>query len=188
MMAKRRKSTESVPAVGANYGDLLTGISDLLDQARRMSARAVNSILTATYWEIGRRVVEFELGGKARAEYGEELVKKLAHDLQAKHGRGFSIRNVWNMKSFYLGWGIVQTPSAQFEARVKLLPEESSDEGDIFQTPPGKSALVPLLPSGHPTALINRFARSRNSEARNSDYSTCTRNASGDQGSKSWLN
>ena len=46
-----------------------------LERARRMSARSVNSILTATYWEIGRRIVEFEQGGKARAEYGEALLK-----------------------------------------------------------------------------------------------------------------
>ena len=41
------------------------------------SARAVNGILTAAYWEVGRRVVEFEQGGKARAEYGEALLKRL---------------------------------------------------------------------------------------------------------------
>ena len=73
-MAKRRKSTEIVPRHEPDYGGLLTGISDLLDQARRMTARTVNNILTATYWEIGRRLVEYEQGGKARAEYGEALL------------------------------------------------------------------------------------------------------------------
>ena len=48
----------------ATYSGLVTGISDLLEHARRMSVRSVNSILTATYWEIGRRIVEFEQGGK----------------------------------------------------------------------------------------------------------------------------
>ena len=73
-MAKRRKSTEIVPMLEPDYGGLLTGISDLLDQARRMSARTVNRILTATYWEIGRRIVEHEQGGEARAEYGQNLL------------------------------------------------------------------------------------------------------------------
>lgn len=38
----------------------MTGIAELLEQARRGAVRAVNSILTAAYWEIGRRIVEFD--------------------------------------------------------------------------------------------------------------------------------
>src|SRR5438132_4934314 len=75
-----------------------------------------NGILTAAYWDIGRRIVEFEQGGQARADYGERLIQRLAQDLSAQHGRGFSERNVWNMKAFYLGWQILQTPSAEFQA------------------------------------------------------------------------
>ena len=105
-MTKRRKSTEIVPRPEPDYGGLLTGISDLLDQARRMTARTVNNILTATYWEIGRRIVEYEQGGKARAEYGEELLKRLGTDLSVKHGRGFSWRNLFRMRAFYLAWEI----------------------------------------------------------------------------------
>jgi hypothetical protein len=47
----------------------------------RAAARSVNAAMTATYWEIGRRVVEYEQGGKARAGYGEALVERLARDL-----------------------------------------------------------------------------------------------------------
>ena len=68
-----------------------------------MSARSVNSILTTTYWEIGRRIIEFEQGGKARAVYGEGLWKRLAADLTAKYGRGFSKSNLGSMRGFYLG-------------------------------------------------------------------------------------
>ena len=88
-MAKRRNKTEMTVRPGPEYGGLLTGISELLDQARRMSARTVNNVLTATYWEIGRRIVEYEQGGKARAEYGGELLKRLAADLTRRFGRGF---------------------------------------------------------------------------------------------------
>ena len=41
-----------------NYGHLLDGLTDLLDEARRSTARAVNRVMTATYWEIGRQIVE----------------------------------------------------------------------------------------------------------------------------------
>ena len=87
----RRRATQLVTA--ASYGDFVLGISVLLDEARRSSARVVNSILAATYWEIGRRIVEFEQGGKKRAEYGEGLLQTLAGDLTQKFGRGFSARN-----------------------------------------------------------------------------------------------
>jgi predicted nuclease of restriction endonuclease-like (RecB) superfamily len=133
-MAKRSKNTEIVPRSEPDYGSLVTGISDLLEHARRMSARSVNSILTATYWEIGRRIVEFEQGGKARAQYGEATIAQLAGDLSAKHGRGFSKRNLEQMRAFYLGWEIAQTPTAQFEARVRLTAEEGGAK-QILSTP-----------------------------------------------------
>ena len=50
--------------------------------------------MTATYWQIGRRIVEQEQKGSTRASYGEELVAKPAKDLTARFGRGFSRTNV----------------------------------------------------------------------------------------------
>ncbi|MBI4354328.1 MAG: hypothetical protein HY595_03745, partial [Candidatus Omnitrophica bacterium] len=73
----------------------------------------VNAIITATYWEIGRRIVEYEQSGKKRAEYGEALLKRLSSDLTSKFGRGFSERNLEQMRLFYLGWPISQTVSAK---------------------------------------------------------------------------
>jgi predicted nuclease of restriction endonuclease-like (RecB) superfamily len=118
-MAKRRK-TVRVTAPAPEYTGLIGEIAGLLEHSRRTAARAVNNVLTGTYWEIGRRIVEFEQGGKARAEYGEGLIQRLARDLALQFGRGFSERNLWNMKDFYLGWAILQTPSAEFEAQVRL--------------------------------------------------------------------
>jgi len=42
------------------YSGLVTGIVELLDTARKSAARSVNSIMTTTYWEIGRRIVRTE--------------------------------------------------------------------------------------------------------------------------------
>src|SRR5260370_12945737 len=135
-MAKRRKSRQLVPAP-AGYGGLCTGISDLLDQARRMAARTVNSILTATYWEIGRRIVEFEQGGQARAEYGEALLARLASDLTVKHGRGFSRQGLQKMRAFYLGCEIGPTVSGKCEG-CALKPAELAAVEAICSTPSGK--------------------------------------------------
>lgn len=98
------------------YPGLVAGIRELLEAARRSSARAVNTLMTATYWEIGRRIVEFEQGGSRRAGYGEELLKRLAQDLSARVGRGFSRQNLQNMRQFYLAASPdrkCQTPSGK---------------------------------------------------------------------------
>ncbi len=133
-MAQRNKSNSL--AKNAGYDDLLSGISELLDAARRTVARRVNGVLTATYWEIGRRIVEHEQGGQHRADYGEQVVTRLAADLTRQHGRGFSKSNVFLMRGFFLGWEIFQTPSGKSEARAKF------GGNSIVQTPSGQSAAL----------------------------------------------
>src|SRR5438128_1944919 len=68
-------TAQQVGVVPAEYEDLLSRVSALLEQGRRATVRTTNAILTATYWQIGRQIVEYEQGGKARAEYGEVLLK-----------------------------------------------------------------------------------------------------------------
>ena len=89
-------------------------ITLLLEEARRQAARSVNAILTATYWEIGRRIVEREQQGAQRAGYGEQLLARLSDDLSARFGRGFSERNLRQIRQFYIEWQIRQTVSAEF--------------------------------------------------------------------------
>ena len=81
---------------------MLGGVVELLEAARRAAARSVNAVMTAAYWEIGRRIVEFEQGGLARAAYGEVLMRRLAADLGKRFGRGFSLTNLKQCKKFYL--------------------------------------------------------------------------------------
>jgi len=77
------------------YKPLLDGIVAVLEESRRATGRAVNSILTATYWEIGRRIVMEEQLGRRKADYGDQLVEQLAADLTARFGKGFSRTNVF---------------------------------------------------------------------------------------------
>ncbi len=101
-------------SIGPAYAPLFAGICELLEVARRAAARTVNSIMTTSYWEIGRRIVEEEQRGRLKAEYGEQLIEQLAIDLTGRFGRGFSRTNVFQMRQFYLAYRtIVQTPSGQ---------------------------------------------------------------------------
>lgn len=93
----------------AGYAAVHVSIVDLLQAARAQAARSVNALMTASYWEIGRRIVEAEQKGKRRAGYGEQLIERLSADLSAEFGRGFSRQNLQQMRSFYLNWPIEQT-------------------------------------------------------------------------------
>lgn len=86
------------------YADLLTGVVRLIEQARLATVRSVNTVMPSTYWVVGQRIVEHEQAGVERAAYGEELIKRLARDLTTRLGRGFSERNIRQMRLFYLGW------------------------------------------------------------------------------------
>lgn len=88
----------------AEYIDVRSGIVDLLKTARAVSVRSINAVMTATYWEIGRRIVESEMQGEKRADYGERLVERLAVDLSEQFGRGFGKINLWRMRAFFQAW------------------------------------------------------------------------------------
>jgi len=86
------------------YERFVAEIQDLIAYARRQSARSVNVYLTATSWELGRRIVEYEQGGKVRAGYGQALLSRLSVDLTPRFGRGYSVDNLELMRRFYQAW------------------------------------------------------------------------------------
>jgi predicted nuclease of restriction endonuclease-like (RecB) superfamily len=99
-MTNQEKS--NIPPADNTYRQFSEDICNLLEKAKESAGRAVNAILTATYWEIGRRIVEFEQKGKERAEYGTALLINLSEDLTTRFGRGFSVDNIELMRLFYL--------------------------------------------------------------------------------------
>ena len=104
------------------YQTVFGDVSKIIDAARDSAARSVNAAMTAAYWLIGRRIVEFEQSGEERAEYGAALIERLAEDLTGRFDRGFSRQNVQNMRLFYLSYPpnkIRQTPSGILEAGLR---------------------------------------------------------------------
>jgi uncharacterized protein DUF1016 len=172
-----RRSTES------RYSGLVKDLSGLLESARRASARAVNTVMTVTYWEIGRRIVEFEQGGEKRAQYGAELLERLSADLTRRFGRGFSRPNLQRFRDFYRSFPLEEirsTPSSISPpgetARIRsTLSSESS--GGVPPSAPEKAAIhglagdFPLL-----DPLLGEERRSRPIRARGtSQQGACPR-------------
>lgn len=164
---KRSADHPSQSAASQNYSGLVRDIGALLAAARRSSARAVNALMTTTYWEVGRRIVEFEQRGEMRAASGQELPKRLSRDLTARLGRGFSERNLEQMRLFYDGWPISQTASAKSQLSTSQTPSAESNVLSTFQPVAADARLRALagafpLPWSHYVRLLsvsNREAR-----------------------------
>lgn len=132
-----RKPIKPDNTLETHYDSVLGDISKVIDEARSSAARSVNSIMTAAYWLIGRRIFEFEQKGSERADYGEELLKRLSRDLTSRYGRGFAKSNLYQMRSFYMAYqDIFQTPSG--------ISDDSGSPRSLqkFQTASGISELV----------------------------------------------
>jgi predicted nuclease of restriction endonuclease-like (RecB) superfamily len=156
---KKETAMNNMPALPENYDAVRSGIVELLQSARRSAARNINSLMTAVYWEIGRRIVEYEQRGEARAEYGEQLVEQLATDLSGQFGRGLGKANLWQMRAFYRTWPeqkILQTVSGESATRII--------SSDIGATSSSIVALVERFPL--PWSAYVRLLAVKNSDAR----------------------
>lgn len=155
------KTGKTIQHKAADYDSVLSGVVELLDMARRASARVVNTLMTATYWEIGRRIVEHEQAGQKRAGYGEEVVSKFSKDLTQRFGRGFGPAQVAAMRQFHLTFPLpdnFQSVIGKSEILQSVIGKSSA--GAIERLSPVAQALP--LPWTHYVRLL----RVRNSHAR----------------------
>jgi predicted nuclease of restriction endonuclease-like (RecB) superfamily len=111
---------------------LHSNIRKLLISARQTIVCNVNTLQVLTHFEIGRLIVEHEQKGAERAEYGERILKELSKHLTSEFGRGFSWRNLSNMRRLYLEYH----DRVQHYANGRLLPDKLPN---ILQTPFAKS-------------------------------------------------
>ncbi|WP_260441525.1 DUF1016 N-terminal domain-containing protein [Burkholderia sp. Bp8991] len=150
----------------AAYAGLHREIADVVASAREATARTVNALMTATYWEIGRRIVEFEQGGEGRAAYGEAVICRLGVDLSERFGRGFGWRNLAQMRAFYLTWPadrILQTLSAQ-STPARIVPTASAKSTKAaVKASPGVAfelnAIAQAFPLPWSIAILKRWSR-----------------------------
>jgi hypothetical protein len=147
--------TKKTQLIDSTYPNLVAQLVGLLERARVNSARSVNAVMTATYWQIGRRIAEQEQRGEKRAQYGKALLRRLAEDLTPRFGRGFSERNLLAMREFYRAWPIPQTPSAELTKpgiaeKILRNPQTVSADSRAVESP------IPFnLPWSHYVRLLS---------------------------------
>lgn len=105
---------------------LVNDLKTIVSKARSKAFAAVNYSLVERNWRIGKRIVEEEQNGEARAEYGKHIIEVASAALTEEFGKGFSYTNIANYKRFFLMFNnlpILQTVSEEFkEQELHLLP------------------------------------------------------------------
>lgn len=81
--------------------DLLSDARQIIDEARTVAYSAINLTLVQRNWLLGKRISEESLKGEDRAKYGAEIIKKLAKQLTAEYGNGFTKTNLYSFMDFY---------------------------------------------------------------------------------------
>ena len=159
---------------GANRREdaLYSQIALILEQNRKSVTVAVNTAMVRTYYEIGRSIVENEQKGNIRAEYGKEILKNLSARLTANYGKGFSQRNLEQMRQFFLIYSkeISQTVSAEFTLSYShylfLMRIDNPDERKFYEIEAKNSNWsLRELKRQFDSALYERLAVSKDKES-----------------------
>ncbi len=146
--------------------NLYTKVTELLNQARQNVAQTINNTMATAYFKIGRMIVEEEQQGKERAEYGKHILNELSEKLVTEFGKGFSKRNLEQMRQFYLTYSIAQTVSAQFKLTwshyLKLMRITDVNERNFYEIEAIKNNWsLRELQRQYDSALYTRLALSK---------------------------
>ena len=132
---KDTKETTAVSKPDPEYEKLLSNVGDALSRGRQRVASFVGAQTVATYWEIGKYIVEYEQNGHEKAEYGSSTLKQISHDLTERFGSGFGMSNVNKMRKIYIEYPILQTLSAKltWSHYVELLKIDDPLERSFYE-------------------------------------------------------
>ncbi|MDQ0638566.1 putative nuclease of restriction endonuclease-like (RecB) superfamily [Pedobacter sp. W3I1] len=113
--------------------ELFNAIKEIISQSRLKVFRAANSALLESYWQIGKLIVEDELQGKLRAEYGAATLRTLSNQLTLEFGKGFDESNLRNIRSFYKSFPIRDAVRHELSwTHYRLLSRLDSEEKRKF--------------------------------------------------------
>ena len=152
----------------SGYQQLLGRISEVYTAGQLRAHQAVNTVMTETYWQIGHDIVEFEQGGKARADYGKGLLSTLSRDLTLRHGKGFSRSNVSRFRQFYMAYPICAKAShiLSWSHFIELLKLDDPLERSFYEQQAIREKWsVPELQRQKKTSLFLRLAAGKDRES-----------------------
>ena len=84
------------------YQSVITDVKNIIASGQKKAYNAASKAMVLTYWNVGKRIVEQEQAGNARAEYGKALVEVLSKELAREYGNSYSKRNLQYFRKFYL--------------------------------------------------------------------------------------
>lgn len=116
--------------------NLFNSVKEIIVNAKQHAFRSNNSILLNMYWDIGKLIVNEEQQGKAKAQYGKAVLKKLSGQLMFEFGKGFDERNLNNMRAFYLAfpiWNAVRTELSWTHYRIISRIEDNENRLQYIQ-------------------------------------------------------
>lgn len=88
-------------ALAQDAGVLIADVRKIIDEAHSLAQKSVNVALLQRNWLLGKRILEEEMRGEARAEYGAGVIKKLSKELTSIYGKGFEQRTLYRFVRFY---------------------------------------------------------------------------------------
>lgn len=112
-----------LPGLPVGYQEFFEDIKTRIRAAQIKAAISANRELIVLYWDIGKSIVE-----RQKSEgWGKAVVDRLAADLCKEFPgiEGFSPRNVWRMRAFYLAW--TDELVAQPARKPAILPQLASE-------------------------------------------------------------
>ena len=126
---------------GKRRMNLYERVRQILESARGVAARSVNTGQVVANWLIGREIIEEEQKGKKRAGYGEELLKDLSACLTKDYGKGWSVRNLEYCRNFYLEYPGLLKEQKSNAVRSISLNSPAADDRDISNAVGAKSGI-----------------------------------------------
>jgi len=115
--------------------EIVGQIKNIIEQARRNAAAAVNHELLYSYWQIGKLIADSEQANGLNEVSARSFILSLSKVLSKELGRGFSRSNLFNMRNFYLCYPDVQTVSGQlsWSHYCELLSVSDKDARSFYE-------------------------------------------------------
>lgn len=120
-----------------NFDALVHAIKDIHQRTQNAAARAVNVALTCRNWLIGAYIHEYELQGQDRAEYGEQLMQRLADALRKQGVPACERPRLYAYLSFYRIYPQIREAVSREWPSIE---NSTTATHEIFRSLTGKSA------------------------------------------------